>query len=323
MSRPHRHTRHTHKQSRRTLSPKPILQTIQREDGLWQSIEADEVDLAPNKQEKIEPAKEDQSFEAHHDPPKRSAPCRSTKTIGTQTDPPPDAHTIVKTHERAPTPTRSDLIARILHCPFKHINIPPTPETSPATQQQEPTPPSKPEESTEQTTAPPTKKRGRPRKRHPAPAAVFNTHKRRVRFSDPAPSEAEPQLQSRDSRVFVRLIRVNLAVTNQDRPSFERTFAWNNRAKGWKPTGRGINEDFVDLYGLFGEEAALPMLRPLLQPTEGASGVRQSLEMEWDEGRYCYLGVNTAGERMEVALGEVRDMVRDPWARQFVGYILG
>lgn len=123
---------------------------------------------------------------------------------------------------------------------------------------------------------------------------------------------------------------------------------WNNRGKAWKRSagapagggggGRVGEEGLLDLAGLFGSAGGearpgggggaggggavlLLRLRPVVVPTEGA-GVRQPVEMAWDEGRFCFQGVNAAGETLSVTLGEMRESARDPWARQFVGYVM-
>lgn len=72
-----------------------------------------------------------------------------------------------------------------------------------------------------------------------------------------------------------------------------------------------------DLYAAFSEA----VLQPVVWPTEGG-GARQNVEMDWDAARCCYQGSNGAGETLSVTLGEMREMVRDPWGRQFVGYVM-
>lgn len=163
-----------------------------------------------------------------------------------------------------------------------------------------------------------------------------------MRFSEPAAPEAEPSLQSRDSHVFVRLVRVIVDVEQHDRHGQEQDaipaamprrrqrreeLVWNNRVKGWRPAGsaRG-DEGVVDLVSLFsGVETASEersvVVRPVVLPVEGG-GVRQPVEMAWERDRFCFEGVNGSGETLSVTLGEMRESARDPWARQFVGYVM-
>lgn len=398
------------------------LRSTQRSDGVWESIEIDDdaVLLSPaNQQDEAAPfsARAAQSPTTTQPSPRRPLMSshihqdtnsqNNVKSTGTQTtDEPrnvlPTPTTTPPTAtapepSRPPTPTRADLIARVLHCPLPHpgLNLP-LPITSPA-----PLPPAalegvqekgkkRPPESVpssesppllqtaspEPTAPPPRRRRGRPKKAQahgPAPAPAPATtpqpqpppprRPRRVRFSEPAPPEAEPALRSRDSHVFVRLVRVvvvsttSVAVANggedasssrvgggrsQSRSRREE-FVWNNRGKGWKRSagapgggggGRVGEEGLLDLVGLFGSAGgarpagggvgaveAVLLLRPVVVPTEGA-GVQQPVEMAWDEGRFCFQGVNAAGETLSVTLGEMRESARDPWARQFVGYVM-
>lgn len=170
-----------------------------------------------------------------------------------------------------------------------------------------------------------------------------------MRFSDPAPSEAEPELRSRDSHVFVRLVKVNIATTIREDGSpldgdgdgdgdgrrLLSEYVWNNRVKGWRSAAaaRRSSDDggFVELAGLFaspsspggaaGSSRGAVLLRPVILPIEGG-GVRQPVEMAWDGDRFCFQGVNQDGETLSVTLGEMRESARDPWARQFVGYVM-
>ena len=77
--------------------------------------------------------------------------------------------------------------------------------------------------------------------------------------------------------------------------------------------------DISDLFDDLSEHGSL--LRALLAPTVG-KGAREPVEMGWN-GEMCYFqGANQDVGNLSVALGEMKDMVKDPWARQFVGYVL-
>lgn len=379
---------------RSEISSEPLRST-QRRDGLWESIETDHDDVTL----------------AHtpHPPPKdcvtsapkhpRGAPpsvlptepdhLRVRRSIGTQTSPPPPpppspppprrtetSNVAASSSERAPTPTRADLIARVLHCPLPHPEFglspvplahvaaaePHVPTYSPAetrTRTRTPTPTGSVPAPDEPTQGRQRRRRGRPRK----VAAPFRNERRRVRFSDPALPEAEPDLCSRDSHVFVRLVRVvvlglvdkrvpegGVATTSSGpaQPPRREEFVWNNRAKGWKRasgTGAGAGcsggagggggggsgggrrrsgeQGLCELEGLFAQQATskVALVQPIVLPTEGG-GVRPPVEMAWDTARFCFQGVTLNGETVSITLGEMRDMAKDPWARQFVGYVM-
>lgn len=236
--------------------------------------------------------------------------CRpTTRSTGTQTELHNEpASTITPNKDskrRSPTPTRADLIARVLNCPFPHPSPFNPPETDLA--------PSAP--------TPTRGRRGRPRK------ASTSKQQRRVRFTDQVPSDAEPQLRARDSHVFVRLLKISVDVHAPGSPGSSsggqrQEFLWNNRSKGWRRAGVRSEENLAGLAELFG---MLPVpgasVRGVVVPTEGG-GVRQPVEVAWDGVRGCFLGLNQDGETLSVALGEMRDMARHPWARQFVGYVM-
>lgn len=78
----------------------------------------------------------------------------------------------------------------------------------------------------------------------------------------------------------------------------------------------------VELHGLLEPPLErLEILRAFVSPTEH-NGVRQPLEMVWDPATFCFNGLNQDNEAISVTLGEMKDMARDPWRRQYVGYIL-
>lgn len=276
---------------------------------MWESIETDDGEgHAPhdNGVLAVQIQAQDSPAASPHTDPHR----HNVKSTGTQTTPiPPSPPSLSSTTpnpvaghpaERSPTPTRADLIARALHCPLPHPGFdlpgPVEPPRGPIT-----------------TASPARRQRGRPRK----------SGRRRIRFSDPTLPEDQPELGSRDSHVFVRLVRVIVDDQAGSAPRQRHEFVWNNRVKGWKPTGRRSDAGFFELLGLFEAPSAGPQraLRLVVLPVEGG-GVRQPVEMAWDVGRFCFIGGNQDGETLSVTLGEMKDAVRDPWARQFVGYVL-
>lgn len=97
---------------------------------------------------------------------------------------------------------------------------------------------------------------------------------------------------------------------------------WNNRAKGWRLAGERSERNIADVAELFDDLSAHgSLLRVILAPTVGR-GAREPLEMGWSAARFCFQGVNQDLGALSVALGEMKDMVKDPWARQYVGNVL-
>lgn len=291
----HKRKRHAH----RRLPDATPLQSIQRDDGLWESIEQDEETLLDR----------DHDSEGTH--------CSVTprnirlKSIGTQTLPTdhptiPSSPGAAKTHM---VPARTDPLACVHDLPL------PRPCFSAAAATNE---------------APTKRRRGRPpkKKRSNEPSV----HRRVVRFSDPDPPDAEPQPRSRDSHVFVRLLKVLVTIGDPHQNTASKAdsstprqveFVWNNRAKAWKLSGDRGGEGLVELHGLLEEPPErLGIVRPFVSPTEENGGVRQPVEMEWDAATFCFQGVNQDNESIVITLGEMKDMARDPWRRQYVGYIM-
>lgn len=306
-----RHQRRQHRHSR-CPATEPLRSTL-RDDGIWESIETDDDRVnseryareneefsVKNSEGDSIPAARPYTGPQHHN-------VKSTATQTSPTSPPVPDTTAPRTGvghpaERSPTPTRADLIARVLHCPLPHPGL-------------DPHGPVEPLPSPTRTASPPRRRRGRPKKA---------ARRRRARFSDPAPPGAEPELASRDSHVFVRLVRVLVDVEAAGAaPRRRHEFAWNNRIKGWKPSDRRSGAGFFQLLGLFESPSTAPgtALRPVVLPVE-EGGVRQPVETAWHEGRSCFIGVNEDGETLSVTMGEMKDAVRDPWARQFVGYVM-
>lgn len=313
-----------HKQSRYRHVP-PLLST-RREDGLWQSIERDEEDLVSCFEEhrivsvdfSSLAAKESDLTGQHtthgHYQPRQHDPA-TTATPHT-----PDRHSTPKatpsnTSQQSPnrrltTPTRADLLARVLNCPLPHPGLP-TPEDLSADISQPVLPsPGKAQRG-------PKRRRGRPRKPHNAP----NWNKRRrVRFSDPIPAEPEPRAESQDPHIFVRLLKITVSLESSF-PAQRQELIWNNRAKGWRLAGERSEQNIGDIAELLNDISRHgSMLKVLLAPTE-RRGAREPVEMAWNATMYCFQGSSQDLGSLSVALGEMKDMVKDPWARQFVGCV--
>ncbi|KAI3396471.1 hypothetical protein diail_12091 [Diaporthe ilicicola] len=321
-----RSSRKRHKQSRHELS-EPLMST-RGVDGLWQSIERDEEDLTScleddiivSVKDKPVVVKEDRTDDQdtiHRRHQLHENNIETTSSQGAPDVPPAPDATDSKTSrqsvtQRAPTPTRADLLARVLNCPLPHPDVRTSTDLSTDTPQAVPS-------SQGQTHRGTKRRRGRPKK--PRNAPNWN-RPRRVRFSDPIATDREPQAETRDPHVFVRLLKL-IVILQVTYPARRQEFVWNNRARGWRLAGerseRNI-EDIAELFDDLSEHGSL--LRVLLAPTEGR-GAREPVEMAWDDMRCCFQGTNQEGMDMSVALGEMKDMVRNPWARQFVGYILG
>lgn len=97
---------------------------------------------------------------------------------------------------------------------------------------------------------------------------------------------------------------------------------WNNRAKGWRLAGERSERNIGDITELFDDLSKYgSLLRVILAPTLGR-GAREPVDMGWNGSRCCFQGANQDLGTLSVTLGEMKDMVKDPWARQFVGYVL-
>lgn len=309
-----------------TQQPVPApLRSTRRMDGLWESIEKDDDHPATDQVIVVSTTRTGESklLEAPSPGP-NIFPRHSMTSIGTQTsfrtttpstDSPP--HSILTA-----TPSNSmlrpvdgmkaipktlDLTTPVLSSPLPHSDINKLAE--PAANQSPPL-------------------RGATRRRCRPKKATGFRNVRSMRFSDPSlAAEPEHASAARDTHVFVRLLKV--LVEPGAVPAGEATpttaglsFVWNNRGKGWKTPHRKEDEGFVDLLGLFERPwHAGVVVRPIVLPTEGG-GVRQSVEMGWDVERSCFLGLNQDGKTLSVTLGEMKDMAKDPWARQFVGYMV-
>lgn len=320
-SRTGRSSRKRHQHSR-LQHPEPLIST-RRSDGLWQSIERDDEELASHLEDntvvsvdektvvvkKEGPADQDPS----HDPQQprqgittaESTP-RTSDTSTTLDIEPTTTNTPSASH-RPPTPTGANPVARLpdrlLPHPGLTTPVHPVPYTPQSPTQPQPGP---------------KRRRGRPRKSNNAPN--WNT-RRRVRFSDPVLPDPEPQPEHRETHVFVRLLKV-IITAGTSHPGQRQELVWNNRAKGWRLAGERSERNIADVAELFDDLSAHgSVLRVLLAPTLGR-GAREPVEMGWNGARCCFQGVNQDLGTLSVALGEMRDMVRDPWARQFVGYVL-
>lgn len=312
------------KQSRlRRLDP---LISTRGEDGLWQSIEKDEAELASSdKDSAVSPinepslvAKENSALgqdvvhRPHRDISTAGQTARTSGTLSAD-DIKPIKEETLSASQLPIAPTKVDILNSLLTSPAPYPS-PPTP-ARPVTELPLPVPP-----TPSQPPPAPKRRRGRPRKSKHAP----NWNKRRrIRFSDPIPSNPDPQPEeSRDSHVFVRLLKIVVTVDNPP-PSQRQELVWNNRSKGWRLAGERSERNIGDIGELFDDLSAHgSQLRVLLAPTVGR-GAREPVEMGWNAARWCFQGANHDLGSLSVALGEMKDMVKDPWARQFVGHVLG
>ncbi|KAG8163044.1 hypothetical protein KVR01_007522 [Diaporthe batatas] len=145
---------------------------------------------------------------------------------------------------------------------------------------------------------------------------------RRVRFSDPIPPAGPAhQPESRlDTHVFVRLLKIIVTVDSAPmHPPQRQELVWNNRSKGWRLAGERSERNIGDVGELFDDGPANGSLRVILAPTLHR-GAREPVEVSWDASRCCFQGQSQDGGCLAVALGEMKDMVKDPWARQFTAY---
>lgn len=320
-----RSSRKRQEQSRhRHIEP---LASIRREDGLWQSIEKDEEELVSHFEEHANVSANEKKAKAeegrisdqdttrrHHQPRDIAIATRTARTPDVPSTPeikPAKTESPSPSHRSPIPPTRTDLSARVLNCPLPHSGLP-TP-ISPIHDIPQALPPS-PVQSQSAT----KKRRGRPRKSRNAP----NWNKRRrVRFSDPMLPEPEPEPEPRDTHVFVRVLKIIVTVESPGPPR-RKELVWNNRAKGWRLAGERSERNIEDISELFDDLTKHgALLRVVLAPTVGR-GAREPVEVGWNGVRCCFQGANQDLGTLSVALGEMKDMVKDPWARQFVGYML-
>lgn len=272
----------------------PGLKTTQRDDGLWESIEHDDDD------DTATPRARPGNNNSNDQQQDTLVGLIMHRSVGTQTS-------------KSPSPNH----------------------TTPAAQVGPPTP----------VVVGHRLRRGRGRGRPPKDKKTNepSTHRRRVRFTDDHDPSVDPSSDDASARargqqaahVFVRLHRV-LLLKQQGRPKQQQQqveFVWNNRAKAWKLSGAadpGNNDNMVELHGLLDQPPErLALVRALVAPTErGGGGTRQPLELAWDPATACFQGGGGGGEKednnnratISVALGEMKDMARDPWRRQYVGY---
>lgn len=86
--------------------------------------------------------------------------------------------------------------------------------------------------------------------------------------------------------------------------------------------GERSERNIGDVSELFDEVSTQgSMLRVVLAPTV-QRGAREPVEVGWDAASCCFHGVSQDVGGLSVTLGEMKDMVKDPWARQFVGYVV-
>lgn len=302
---------------RNVSKSEPLLST-RREDGLWESIETDDDDHASAIQPNLDLAATV--------PSSSHKPQCSTKSVGVQTSPQPPL-------QAAPNDPTNLIAASTTTKTVTTVH-----QQDPSSTYQQPLLPRDQQESIagESITPDPTRRRrGRPRKT--STTTNFRNPRRSVRFSDPLSlslqqHEEEPDfglLPSRDSHVFVRLL--NVVIQQPDQLAVEtgtgttQEYTWNNRGKGWREADRRSDEGLVQIVSLFDSMMAIGVdVFPVVLPTEEKGGARQPVKMIWDSERACFVGMdnNQDGGVLSVALGEMKDMARDPWARQFVGYIL-
>lgn len=318
-------SRKRQKQSRpRHIEP---LVSIRREDGLWQSIEKDEEELASHFEDHVIVSVNGKSTKAEegriyvqdvtcrHHQPRDIAIARGTPRIPDAPSTPdikaPKTESPSASHRSPTPPTRADLSARVLNCPLTHPGLPSP--ILPIRDIPQALPP-----SPVQTQSATKRRRGRPRKSRNAP----NWNKRRrVRFSDPIPPEPKLEPEPRDTHVFVRVLKIIVTIERPGPPQREE-LVWNNRAKGWRLAGERSERNIEDISELFDDLTKHgSLLRVVLAPTVGR-GAREPIEMGWNGARCCFQGSNQDLGTLSVALGEMKDMVKDPWARQFVGCML-
>lgn len=306
----------------------PLIST-RRDDGLWQSIERDEEDLAShaenhaaihNNGRSVVPKDEcvsDQHMTHQVRPPHRGVTTATGKsdisgaTCIQDTD---HAKKGISAEDRSSTSSRADVLAWVSVSPPQRPIHPPPLHPDPVIPRDEPPSQRQPHE-------PARRRRGRPKKSRNAP----NWNRpRRVRFSAPIPpADLGPPQSSepRDTHVFVRLLKI-MVTAESAHPPQRQELVWNNRAKGWRLAGERSERNIGDIGELFDDlPANASLLRAVLVPTL-QRGAREPVEVAWDASRCCFQGQRQEGGSLAVALGEMKDMVKDPWARQFVGYVL-
>lgn len=316
-----------HKRSRQCRI-EPLIST-RREDGLWQSIERDEEELATHCEnnavshtsrvsivikedsisatdmtQHVDPLDRDIATERGMERTPGALSTSETKLVKTET---PSAN------NRRPKSTGDDLPASVPDESSSNPD-PATPRAvrpAPNIPHAEPSTPTRHQPATR-------RRRGRPKKSRNAP----NWNRtRRVRFSDPIPPDSDPQPESRDTHVFVRLLKIIVTVESPA-PAQQQELVWNNRAKGWRLAGERSERNIGDIADLFDDPSRHgSLLRVVLTPTV-RGGAREPVEVGWNAVRCCFQGVSPDLGCLSIALGEMKDMVKDPWARQFVGYLL-
>lgn len=282
----------------------PLLST-RREDGLWESIETDDNHASANQPNGTPTTTVHSSQRAQV----------SNKSVGIQTSPEPLS---------APTSsTPTDLIEN----PRTTTQITTTTDQRvPSSTASRPAVTNSQESLTGEPITPTVtrRRRGRPRK---TPTG-FRNPRRSVRFSDPLSFEDDEHSStpSRDSHVFVRLL--NVVIQQPEHQAIEtgtattQEYSWNNRGKGWREADKRSDEGLVQIVSLFDTFLDIGVdVFPVVLPTE-RGGVGQSVKMIWNRDRACFVGSGQDGEVLSIALGEMKDMARDPWARQFVGYVM-
>lgn len=283
----------------------PGLKTTQRDDGLWESIEHDDDGDDDGDDTATPRARPDNNSNNNNQQDTLLVGLVMHRSVGTQTS-------------KSPSPN---------HTPAAQVDPPPPPPPVVARRL----------------------RRGRGRGRPPKDSTNEpSTHRRRVRFTDNHDPSVDPSSDDASARargqqathVFVRLHRVLLL--KQQAKQQEVEFVWNNRAKAWKLLSGGGDlaaDNMVELHGLLDQPPErLALVRALVAPTDGG-GARQPLELAWDPAMACFQGgvVGGSGDSgdsgetdnnnnnnnratISVALGEMKDMARDPWRRQYVGY---
>lgn len=315
-----------HRKKSRHGQLEPLIST-RREDGLWQSIERDDEDLAWHKRGEPEPLEVTKNEDASdqgltqqdHERLRDSATTPGKENAHAQhVSSDPDLNAVKKenpTENRSSTSSRADILAWVSVSPPQHQQQPQDhpPQLRPAPDIPRGEPPTQDQPATR-------RRRGRPRKSRNAP----NWNRpRRVRFSDPIPpaDPDPPQSESRDTHVFVRLLKI-MVTADSGHPTQRQELVWNNRAKGWRLAGERSQRNIGDIGELFDDISTNgSLLTVVLAPTV-QRGARELVEAAWDASGCIFRGLSQDVGSLTVALGEVKDMVKDPWARQFIGYSL-
>lgn len=293
-----------------TLSKNEPFLSNYRDDGLWESIETDDIHTSITRQS-VHRAPTDSNVERAH---------VSRTSVGVQTSPQPLPTSIDLTTNHPSEITAAGTTAKPIGTVDSKALCAKSQRVSSGSQETVIDGPIIPDAT--------RRRRGRPRKT----STGFRNPRRSVRFSNPLSLEyEEPNLSlSRDSHVFVRLLHVvvqqpeRLVIGAKETRTAQRRqeYSWNNRGKGWRISDRRSDEGLFQIVSLFDSlfDGGVDIF-PVVLPTE-RGGVRQPLSMAWNKERACFLGTSQDGEILSVTLGEMKDMARDPWARQFVGYIM-